>query len=361
MTASPTAPRREGWIDAGRGMAIVLVTLYHAASWLIAAGFDVGSWAYVNAGLASLRMPLFFTISGVLGYSWLERDWRSLLDRKVLLFAWVFAIWEALSSLVFFLVMPMVAPRTTFLRLGLELTWTPVFPRFELWFIWVLALAFMLAKATRRVPWWLQMVVAAIVSLFAFGSWSTLNIAWEGFAKYYVFFIGGMYLRRYILGFARSVTIGRAVPVVLLWGTGAVLLTLRFGTSTSYLSLPFCVLGLAAGICISYYLAGSRLMRFLGSRTLPIYVCHTPFITLCAYALYSAGLPDRLPSWVGIVAPPLFAIAAIAAALLVQVAAERLAPWLFAPPLVLRRRLFGVSSSRAVVDVPDGAGSGALP
>ena len=159
----------------------------------------------------------------------------------------------------------------------------------------------MLAKATRRVPWWLQMGVAAVVSLFAFGSWTTLNIAWEGFAKYYVFFIGGMYLRRYILGFARSVTIGRAVPVVLLWGTGAVLLTLRFGTSTSYLSLPFCVLGLAAGICISYYLAGSRLMRFLGSRTLPIYVCHTPFITLCAYALYSAGLPDRLPSWVGIV------------------------------------------------------------
>jgi hypothetical protein len=54
----------------------------------------------------------------------------------VLPFAWVFAIWEALSSLVFFLVMPMVAPRTTFPPLGLELTGTPVFPRFELWFIW---------------------------------------------------------------------------------------------------------------------------------------------------------------------------------------------------------------------------------
>lgn len=32
MTASPTAPRREGWIDAGRGMAIVLVTLHHAST-----------------------------------------------------------------------------------------------------------------------------------------------------------------------------------------------------------------------------------------------------------------------------------------------------------------------------------------
>jgi uncharacterized membrane protein YcfT len=349
-----TAAKSEGrrtWIDAGRGIAIVLVTLYHAVNWSHGAGFDVDIWTRVNATLSSLRMPLFFTISGVLGYPWLTREWRSLVDRKILLFLWVFVGWEAISSAVFFLVMTMNGNghRTSVLHLGLQFALTPFFPRFELWFIWVLGIFFVLSKATRRVWWQLQLLVAGAASIFAFSQMSAPNTGYLGIGKYYVFFIAGMYLRAHILSVERRVTLRVAVPVFVTWAVFAFVLNTGVLTSTTRPvavagSLPgglflfaYSVVGLATGVTISHYVASWRTLRHLGANTLPIYVCHTPLIMLCTYALYSLGIPAGAPLWVSVILPPVLSVLAIVACLQVKALSDRVAPWLFAAPLWLRQ------------------------
>ncbi len=361
MSKTGEAPGRYTWIDAGRGVAIVLVTLYHAVNWSHGAGFDSEWWTRINATVASLRMPLFFTISGVLGYPWLAREWRSLIDRKILLFVWVFLLWEAISSLVFFLVMVMNGNRTTILRLGLELTWTPIFPRFELWFIWVLAIAFVVAKLTRRVWWPAQLVLAAAVSWFAFSQAHAPNVGWLGMGKYYLFFIGGMYLRDAILAFEQrvrlSITVGLVVGFVAfgyVLNTGVLTsTTLPVALADSWegglFLLAFSVLGTLTGVVLSRYLAGWRMLRHLGANTLPIYVCHTPVIMLCAYALFRLDVPADGPAWLAAVVPPVLTVLAIVICLRVKAVSNLVAPWLFEAPLWLRTVVMSLWRSRSPV------------
>ncbi len=80
----------------------MLVVLYHAARWLDRAGPDTDGWQQVNATLASLRMPLFFTMAGMFAYSWIwKRTWREVTRVKLLLYAWVFIIWECIGTAFF--------------------------------------------------------------------------------------------------------------------------------------------------------------------------------------------------------------------------------------------------------------------
>jgi uncharacterized membrane protein YcfT len=91
------------WVDAGRGISILLVVLYHSTNWLIVAGVHVEGWVEVNRALATLRMPLFFAISGLFAGKWLVASWADLWTTKLRLFIWVFLLWEVIGT-VFFIV-----------------------------------------------------------------------------------------------------------------------------------------------------------------------------------------------------------------------------------------------------------------
>ena len=68
--SATTAPR-VAWVDAGKGLAISLVVLFHSARWLDGLPSDTVVWQTVNDVLATLRLPLFFTLSGLFAAKWL--------------------------------------------------------------------------------------------------------------------------------------------------------------------------------------------------------------------------------------------------------------------------------------------------
>ncbi|MFI6427527.1 acyltransferase family protein [Promicromonospora sp. NPDC050880] len=328
------APARLAWPDVARGLAIGLVVLYHATNWTWQTGYEVGVLREVNETLRSLRMPLFFTVAGMFAAKWTTVPWSRLARGKLLFFAWVFVLWEPVSLLVRLLTGYYQVADADWGTLGHDLAWSLLVPRSELWFIWTLAVFFVIARALRRVPAPVQLVLAAAVGAWALAGWEPASLAWRGTAQFALFFLAGLHLRPLLERFAERVT--------WLWAVGAVAVWLGVQVAVRELGLadvPGCYLlaniaGVPAGVTVSVLLSrvpGALGLRWLGARTLPVFVTHTSVVLALLSVLWRNGIwiPAPPSQWL----PVALWAAAIAAGLALGELAPRIgARWLFAPP-----------------------------
>jgi len=268
---------RVRWVDAGRGVAILLVALYHSARWLSSAGADTAGWQTVNAALSTLRMPVFFMISGMFARKWVTGSWRSLLSDKVFFLAWVFGVWEVVGTVFFYVGNTLIGQPLGVRNMVTALLLAPVLPQLELWFIWALAWFFILAKLVSRLPHWAQLAGAGAVSALALTVWYSQTTGPIGAAKFFFFFLIGLHLREHLEKVA-GMNAWLAVGAVAVWLVVSVL-SAGFGLA----ALPGwfffnCCLGVVAGISLARLGARLRFLRYLGRNTLPVYVAHTPLI-----------------------------------------------------------------------------------
>lgn len=331
----PDAPRprrpRVEWVDTGRGIAISLVVLFHSSNWLLGAGAHVRPWVEANVVVSSLRMPLFFTLAGLFAGKWVRGAWTALWHSKIRLYLWVFLVWGAVGSLAYYVGVRMRGTGSFLSNVLQPYVLSPFVPRLELWFIWALALFFVVAKLTRRVPVAVQIGVAAVGSAIALSGWETASPGWNGSVKYYVFFLVGLHLRDVVLRRGSEARVLPMVGVVALWAAVAFGLWAADLREAPGLYFVNCVLGVAAGIAVSRALSRSHVLRDLGARTLPVYLAHTPLIIVTAALLKSWGAVDS-PA-VAVLGPPLLAAAAIVATLALERGAKRVgAGWLYEPP-----------------------------
>jgi uncharacterized membrane protein YcfT len=342
VTSQVTSTRsRLAWVDTGRGLAISLVALYHAGNWLGGTDLDAGPWRDISTVLSSLRMPLFFVLAGLFAPKWLEAGWRSLLRSKVLLFWWVFLVWETIGTFAFPLGLAASDKPIGVTGLIKGLLLAPVLPRFELWFIWALSLFFLVAKATRRVPPRWQLAVAGLVSAASLTVWSDSTTGWTGSAKFYFFFLLGIHGRQLLLAAARGCRPAIGAAVVLLWAVVSVSLfafDLRGAPGLYFLD---CLLGVAAGIVVSLLLTRVRWLSRIGQQTLPIYLAHTPLILVMAFLVSRPGVTGVLQHVEWIVPPVVAALAVTAALALYRLLRRVGAPWVYEPPSAVGRLLLG--------------------
>lgn len=336
--ASPrTAADRVPWIDTGRGIAILLVTLYHSTSWLLGAGFHVQWWINVDETLASLRMPLFFTLSGLFAPKWLQASWSDLLRSKVLLFVWVFLIWETIGALFFQLGLVMQDKCCGVRDTVVGLLLSPIMPIYELWFIWALALFFIVARATRRVDVRLQIGVAAAAAFVALMGWSGINDGWEGVLKYYLFFVSGIYLRSWILRFGSTPKRGHLVGAFAVWAVISITVAVFGLTHLPGVYFINSIAGVLGGIALSRFLTPVTFLARIGRQTLPIYLAHTPIILAIAFVIHQTPLLGPLLPLAPILPPVIAAVAVVVALSVYRRAEATPARYLYEPPPPLTR------------------------
>ncbi len=284
MQTSPTvstarATGRVTWIDGARGIAIILVVLFHAGMFTVPTGLASPWWEPLNLVFALMRMPLFFLVAGMLAVGAVQRSWPALWRTRLAVLVWVFVVWTVLRFAYY-----QVVPEPIDLNQSswLDFVLSVVRPSNGLWFLFALALFLVAAKALHgRVNRWIVLAVAAVASSIAHGGVTFGNVTYDGIMKYFVFFMLGLYLREPIIRFVHR---RRWPATAALLVAFAAAIVLRGATGQFVDALTAVVVGLIAvafGLCLARNLARtpatrplSRPLEHLGRRTLQIYVTH---------------------------------------------------------------------------------------
>ncbi|MGC4812665.1 acyltransferase family protein [Micromonospora sp. DT228] len=278
---------RARWADAAKGVCIVLVVLWHVVvkdylqiDWHV--GVPVpGLWGTLGEQFLPLRMPLFFTISGVFAANAAQRPWRVVARGRIAGFLYLYVVWLLIHTAVLAAAPQLPTDRATS-ALGLleQLTITPS----NLWYLYALALYFTVAKATRRVPRALVLVPAAALSAIAAAGLLDTPGNRAGLYQNLVFFLAGLSLRPQIERWAATASRRRLVLT-----SGAYALALAamaaagaqqwFGVWTA-VSAVAVIFGITAAARLARWSAISDPLARLGRITLPIYVIHMPVLAL---------------------------------------------------------------------------------
>ncbi len=326
------------WIDVAKGLSILLVVLHHAVVKNLEidapeslAGVVAG-WGALTSALKPVRMPLFFVLSGFVASRAVHRPWAQV-RRRALSPYYTYVVWLLLLGAFFSVERLLPMNRTQDLgELAQDLVWAST----GVWFLYALAVYFVLAKLLAGLPpGWVIAGAATFSALsFVFGieQWNRFSVLFH-----FTYFALGALAPRLV----RRLTEHPARP----WG-GVLALTTAYAALTGLLwlvDLPTSahllvasVVGVPLGLRVSVALARSgppaRLLGWVGRRTLPIYVMHT---VVLAGLLHLPPLLDLEQGSVvrGVLHPLLLSAVAVLVALGAHQVLLRLgATWLFSMP-----------------------------
>lgn len=266
------------WVDVAKGICIILVVLMHSTLGVEKA---IGSETWLNPFIdwaRPFRMPDFFLISGLFLASRIDRPWRAYLDTKVVHFAYFYVLW---LSIQFALKAPgMVAEQGMTATLQ-DYAVSFIEPFGTLWFIYLLALFFVVTKLLRDVPAWLVLAGGALLYLLAPKTGLTLP---DEFAARFVFFYSGYALAPWVFRYASRIA---AEPRMLVAGALTVWAVAEaFAVHTGFAEIPVADLavsyiGIGAVIALSVVLVSSvpgSVLAYCGRHSIAIYLAFTVFM-----------------------------------------------------------------------------------
>jgi uncharacterized membrane protein YcfT len=286
--APSTKPSRETWADVAKGICIVLVVLWHVVTkhyqtvdWDTALPWSA-AWGTLGEQLLPLRMPLFFTISGLFAVSAVARPWPVLLRTRVAGFFYLYAVWLLIHTGVMGSTPSFDTARARSAgELLRQLTISPT----NLWYLFALAAYFAIARVTRRVPTpWLLAAALVLSAVAAAGLLPVVSNQGQVYQNL-VFFLAGLRLRPAIEACASTASVRRLASAGAAYTT-ALLAMAALGAqrwpgvwpAVSVLAIAF---GITAAAMIGRHLARTtRALSGLGTRTLPIYVMHLPLLAV---------------------------------------------------------------------------------
>lgn len=281
--------QRLEWADVARAAAIALVVLYHVGNtWLgrivddpAATGTFVREF---NTMLVPVRMPLFFLVSGVLATRALDRRWVEVRRRRVADMLWPFVIWTAAFAPLWALA---YGPGAGWTDTLLALSWIPQLAG-AYWYLPALAVFFAATWLVGRHRRWLLLAATlawlVVPMLPSVMQSLPVGLTLHRLMMYGVWFVAGATLVPALTRLARApVALGFAITAG--WSLLAVAELWSPWDVTPLLSL----LGITAAVILSGAAARievvGRVGRYLGARTLSIYLVHPAVLAITIIVL----------------------------------------------------------------------------
>jgi uncharacterized membrane protein YcfT len=200
---------RIDWVDYAKGICIVMVVMMHSVLGVEAAAGQTGFMHAFVAFAKPFRMPDFFLISGLFLAVVIDRDWRTYLDRKLVHFAYFYVLWVTIQ---FGFKAPAFAAETSWSHAGYLYLESFIEPFGTLWFIYLLPVFFVVAKATRRMPPLMIWGVAALLEMTHIATgWTVI----DEFCARFVYFYSGYLFASYVFALSDR---SRARPALALIG-----------------------------------------------------------------------------------------------------------------------------------------------
>lgn len=288
-------PPRVGWPDVAKGICIILVVLWHVvtkvAVHIAGAGPVTDAWVTVNAQLLPLRIPLFFVVSGVFAARAVQGSGGSSWRRRAGRLALLYVVWVLIQTFVLALTPDFDTARASNgWELLAELTISPT----NLWYLLALAAYLAIGRLTRRLPTVPVLAVAFVIAAVAgAGLIPDLGNLWQVVQNLF-FFLVGLRLRGAIELFTTRLG-GRTALVIAAGYVGALAAVSLLGIRQWFGVWPLLALvAVAFGICVSVLLdrhggVMARPLRWIGRRTLPVYVLHMIPLAFIDAGLRAAG------------------------------------------------------------------------
>lgn len=313
---------RVAWADIAKAFSMILLVAY--TLW--------GDEIFINQMLIFVRMPLFFFVSGLFGYRVVTAtSFKALMRDKVTNFIYLYMLWELILYVVIRVVSHHVQgfPPLEGLRM-LSLLWDPMF---NIWFLYALALAFLIAWCLRTAPAWAVLVASVAIYSFsvAVDPWTALPFL-ERLARLFPYFWLGLMARPLVFAFVeRRWRLWPAVLALFLTAAALVFPTplAHVGPLTMLISLT----GIAAFLLLARHVstidALARPLSYIGGSTLYIYVMHKIVIFYSSLAMKLTGTQfagHEVLQW--LVTVPLCAVIGR------WIAAQPALGWLFTAPWV---------------------------
>lgn len=283
------------WVDAAKGLSILLVVLHHSVAFLQTSGLVPPPIVAANTALASLRMPLFFLASGLFVAGPLAASWRTLLHKRVAFFLYLYLLWTLLRFAFFQIPAVDAADPYQTSDPVMTLALALVLPGSLTWFLYALALFAVICKLIRRVPVWLQLSVAGVLSALAGADVVEFESGpWTRIARYFFFFVLGWHARGLTQRLAASSSLVKVVAAAagcVAAAAAAVMFGLQPIPGVAFaLNIAAVTFGILFAAWISRYQIGRPLV-VLGQQTLPVYLLHVFWVAAGMLALRQLDIP----------------------------------------------------------------------
>jgi uncharacterized membrane protein YcfT len=282
-----TAENRE-WIDFAKGVAIILVVLYHCGLFLSELDLAEGT-GRLRSLLNFYPMPLFFFVAGLTSRRMLTWTLPDLWRRRLLTLVYLYVLWS-LIRVAFYLVVPPLRNTERDPTDLVSIALLPVLPSSSYWFVWALALFTFVAWLLRKVPPIVQVVGAGLLAVAATTPWllDTNNVGWDRVAQNLVFFLVAIFIPHQTYRFAARVTVWHTGALAVAYAGLAVAIVLFQASRIPGLVLLESAIAVTLGIAASTVLVRFRWLSFvsaLGRRSFQIYLVHLYLVALALWAL----------------------------------------------------------------------------
>jgi uncharacterized membrane protein YcfT len=284
-----TDESRIAWVDYAKGFCIIMVVMMHSTLGVEKAAGAVG-WMHTLVAFAKpFRMPDFFMISGLFLARVIDRDWRTYLDKKVMHFAYFYVLWLTIQ---FAFKAPGIAADAGTAGVAREFALSFIEPFGTIWFIYLLPIFFVVAKAGRGLPWWVLWLAGAILET------AHVNTGWiiiDEFASRFVYFYSGYVFAPQIFRLADAVIrhSWAAVAYLLAWVAVEALAVFGGVSEIPGISLALGLVGAVAVVSFSALLSKSDLMaplRYCGRNSIIIYLAFFLPMAVSRAALLKIGI-----------------------------------------------------------------------
>ena len=297
---------RIDWVDYAKGICIVMVVMMHSTLGVELAANAKGWMHHVVEFARPFRMPDFFLISGLFLARVIDRDWRTYLDKKVVHFAYFYALWVTIQ---FAFKAPMFAQQEGWAHVGLDYLEAFIEPFGTLWFIYLLPIFFVVIKLTRNLPWQAIWLVGAAMEM------AHVNTGWtaiDEFAHRFVYIYTGYVFASSVFAWTSEV---QRAPRAALFGLGrwafinGAVVALGFA-DLPLVSLSLGLLGALAVVTVAALMAKSDLfkpLRYCGQHSIVIYLAFflpmavTRVVLLKTGILTDLGTISLIVTFVGVI------------------------------------------------------------
>lgn len=294
LAGATVKDKRVDWVDYAKGICIILVVMMHSTLGVEKAA---GELSWLNGFIEwakPFRMPDFFLISGLFLAARIDRPWRQYLDTKLVHFAYFYILWMTIQyAMKSWGIIQTDGPLAALQAYGMGF----IQPFGTLWFIYLLAIFFVVVKALRPVP---PLLVFAVGALLQMAPIETGWLVIDEFAARFVYFFAGYWLASHVFAFAREV--GSLNPLAILaglvgWGIINAILVDKGWAHLPGIGLVLGFIGAGAVISTGVFLTRFKLarpIRYCGQNSIVIYLSFFMFMAATRSVLLKTGFVDDL-------------------------------------------------------------------